>query len=219
MSWDSMDALQHGDFGWPDVSQVVEFRAQVKTAVIAAIEAMPHPRDVPITMASPYWALVMAFEHERIHLETSSVLIRQLPIDSVLSLPGWRHAPTYASSAADAPANRLIDIEAGTAVIGKPRDFPSFGWDNEYGMRTVPVPAFRTSAFLVSNAEFLPFVTVRACASRLFSLRIYLQLAGLSIFPSIFVSMMRATYRFHAPHCLRFARRCRERATLRSAGG
>jgi hypothetical protein len=28
---------------------------------------------------SPFWAVVMGFEHERIHIETSSVLFRELP--------------------------------------------------------------------------------------------------------------------------------------------
>lgn len=36
-----------------------------------------------ISMDSKYWALVMGFEHERIHFETSSVLIRELPIEVV----------------------------------------------------------------------------------------------------------------------------------------
>ena len=29
-------------------------------------------------MSSPYWGLFMGFEHEHIHFETSSVLIRQV---------------------------------------------------------------------------------------------------------------------------------------------
>ena len=55
-------------------------------------------------------------------------------------------------------------------MLGKPVDFPSFGWDNEYGVRKVDVPTFKASKFLVTNAEFLPFVLVRvafpaACAA------------------------------------------------------
>lgn len=160
MSWDDMDVMQDEDFAWPTVAEVVTFRASVYDAVVAVVNGMPyHPRDVPITMDSPYWSLVMGFEHERIHLETSSVLIRQLPLASVVTPPGWRTAPSFALEAPEAaPANGLVAVPEGVASIGKPRDYPSFGWDNEYGHRDVHVPAFAASKFLVSNAEFLPFV-------------------------------------------------------------
>ncbi len=39
------------------------------------------------------WALILGIEHERIHLETSSVLIRQLPASMVVKPPAWRYAP------------------------------------------------------------------------------------------------------------------------------
>ena len=42
----------------------------------------------PVAWADPAWALFMAFEHERIHLETSSVLIRELPLRLVRE-PRW----------------------------------------------------------------------------------------------------------------------------------
>lgn len=45
-----------------------------------------------------------------------------------------------------------------TITLGKPRDFPSYGWDNEYGSRSYDVPAFNASKFKVSNGEFLAFV-------------------------------------------------------------
>jgi formylglycine-generating enzyme required for sulfatase activity len=156
-----MEALQHEDFYWPDMSEVVAFRAQVKEAVIKAIKEMPDPRECPITMESPYWSLVMGFEHERIHIETSSVLIHQLPIESVLNIPGWRLGPSFAlDGPEDAPKNELVEVPETTVVLGKPKTFPSFGWDNEYGTRVVKVPSFKASAMLVSNAEFLPFVLV-----------------------------------------------------------
>ena len=36
---------------------------------------------------------MMGIEHERIHLETSSVLIRQLPASMVAKPPKWKYAP------------------------------------------------------------------------------------------------------------------------------
>lgn len=29
----------------------------------------------------------------------------------------------------------MVAVPEGTAVLGKPENFPSFGWDNEYGKR------------------------------------------------------------------------------------
>ena len=31
-------------------------------------------------------------------------------------------------------ANEFVRIPAGVASVGKPNDFPSYGWDNEYGL-------------------------------------------------------------------------------------
>lgn len=42
------------------------------------------------------WALFMGMEHERIHVETSSVLIRQLPVDMLVKPEGWTYAPKQA---------------------------------------------------------------------------------------------------------------------------
>lgn len=47
-------------------------------------------------MYIPQWGLLMGMEHERIHLETSSVLIRQLPVDLVTKPEGWVYGPVKA---------------------------------------------------------------------------------------------------------------------------
>lgn len=53
------------------------------------ISKMVPPCVEPITPASPYWAIFMGFEHERIHFETSSVLIRfARPCESLWSWIG-----------------------------------------------------------------------------------------------------------------------------------
>ncbi|KAA0175366.1 hypothetical protein FNF27_03067 [Cafeteria roenbergensis] len=158
MSWDDMDDMQDDDYAWPTVAESEAFRQRVKAAVVEVINAMPDPKEVPITMDSPYWGLIMGFEHERIHLETSSVLIRQLPIDCVRKPVTWRDCPFRASTPAEVPKNKLQDVDATRVVLGKPCDFPQYGWDNEYGKRVVDVPAFAGSRFKVTNAEFLPFV-------------------------------------------------------------
>ena len=58
----------------------------------------------------------------------------------------------------NAKKNAMLRIEAGDVVVGKPLDYPTFGWDNEYGRRVFHVREFSASEFLISNGEFLEFV-------------------------------------------------------------
>ncbi|CAJ1911910.1 Hercynine oxygenase [Aeromonas salmonicida] len=75
MSWDDLDETH---YDWPRVAELRSYRAKVRTRVIDFIRHMP--LTLPIDWQSPAWVILMGIEHERIHLETSSVLIRQLPV-------------------------------------------------------------------------------------------------------------------------------------------
>jgi hypothetical protein len=55
----------------------------VYAAVNAIIDSASASDMATITHESPYWALPMSFEHERIHIETSSVLLREMPLHEV----------------------------------------------------------------------------------------------------------------------------------------
>ena len=96
----------------------------------------------------------MGIEHQRIHLETSSVLIRQLPIDQVQQLPMW----DICTEAGEPPANRLLNVPGGSVTLGKGKDHPLYGWDNEYGVHSAGVQDFKAAQYLTSNREFLEFV-------------------------------------------------------------
>lgn len=151
MSWD--------DYGrdpteWPSVTDARLYRQQVKAKMEEVI--MSAPFTSPITWDQPYWAIPMGMEHERIHIETSSVLLRQMPLAALAHPPRW---PAYAPLGNEETIeNELIEVPDGVVELGKPSDFPSYGWDNEYGRRHVTVPAFRASKYLITNKEFLAFV-------------------------------------------------------------
>ncbi len=153
MSWDDLND-QHYD--WPTVAEVALYRQQVRHAVLDIIDNSP--LDGPITWEHPWWAIIMGIEHERIHLETSSVLIRQHELSMVHSHPAW--APCRQHGVA--PENRLITVVSGSTTLGKSRQHNVYGWDNEYGQRIVDVAEFAASEFLVSNQEFLAFVKAGA---------------------------------------------------------
>lgn len=127
-----------GNYQWPSLEEVVNYRRQVKNLILDMIQNTP--LELPITMDSPWvckpsficsptnnilyiciwatyirgqplhvnpqismfdlecnfgsqWALLMGMDHERIHVETSSVLIRQLPVAMVTKPDGWVYGP------------------------------------------------------------------------------------------------------------------------------
>ncbi len=159
MSWDD---LNDAHYAWPNVAEVTAYRQGMRAAVDRVI--VETPLTGPITWDSPWWVVLMGIEHERIHLETSSVLIRQHQLKHVRPHPAW--APWRETGAA--PANGLVEIPAGTVHLGKKPDDPWYGWDNEYGHHEVALPAFQASTYLVSNSEFLAFVEAGGYAEAAF---------------------------------------------------
>ncbi|NCA84504.1 MAG: 5-histidylcysteine sulfoxide synthase [Clostridia bacterium] len=149
MSWDDLNETH---YAWPSVEEVRHYRKEVRQVVEKLIATLP--LEMPITWTHPWWTIMMGIEHERIHIETSSVLIRQLPIDQVKPLPLWE----ICTDSGPAPANELIPIKGGEVMLGKKRDHPLYGWDNEYGLHMEEVESFDAAKYLVSNQEFLEFV-------------------------------------------------------------
>jgi 5-histidylcysteine sulfoxide synthase/putative 4-mercaptohistidine N1-methyltranferase len=150
MSWDD---LNDAHYAWPTVDAVRDYRAQVKQHLLTLIERVEI--DFPINWQSPVWSIVMGIEHERIHLETSSVLIRQLPFDAVQAHDGFPICPQQQTPV---PVNGWVDVPAGRVSINHQDPARLYGWDNEYGQHSSEVGAFKAANMLVSNGEFLAFV-------------------------------------------------------------
>jgi len=149
MSWDD---LNEAHYDWPSIEAVQDYRNRVRACVDDCITRLP--LTLPIGWDSPFWIVVMGIEHARIHIETSSVLIRQLPLD--LLRPHLLWTPCFEDH--EPPANGLLDVPGRTFTWGKPRTHPLYGWDNEYGVHEAVVEPFRASRYLVSNREFMDFV-------------------------------------------------------------
>jgi len=149
MSWDD---LNEKHYEWPTLKETQAYRDRVYDLVSDLIDKLP--LALPITESSPWWVIFMGIEHENIHLETSSVLLRQLPLETIREDAGWKEC----ESVGDAPQNELLDVSAGTVILGKNRDAQFYGWDNEYGVHQADIPAFKASKYLAGNAEFLTFI-------------------------------------------------------------
>jgi len=150
MSWDD---LNENHYDWPTPAEVKAHRDATRQIVDQFIRECDF--TLPIQWDSPMWIVLMGIEHERIHLETSSILIRELPLDMVKDHPVWSEICTESGAA---PKNELIAFDGATVELGKSKTNPVYGWDNEYGYHQEEIVGFKASKFLVSNAEFLEFI-------------------------------------------------------------
>jgi 5-histidylcysteine sulfoxide synthase len=135
-----------------DVASVWQYRREMYATIVDLIQHTD--LTLPITPKHPLWALMMAIEHQYVHIETSSMLIRQLPVEMLHRPAHWQYAPANGYTR----ENHRITVPAGIVHLGKPQDSTTYGWDIDYGDRTVSVNAFLASQYLVTNADFLEFV-------------------------------------------------------------
>ena len=148
MGWDDVN---EGNYDWPTPAAVKAYRTGVSHVVNQLIDTLP--LNLPIDWDSPWWPILMGIEHERIHLETSSVLIRQHSLEFLQKLTDF--APCKAIDVI-APTNSLVDVPAINIQLSKSNEY--YGWDNEYGQFKTHCAAFQAAKYLTSNAEFLTFV-------------------------------------------------------------
>ncbi|OQS04008.1 hypothetical protein THRCLA_03709 [Thraustotheca clavata] len=167
MRWDDMSKNEKE---WPSVDEMMAYRRQVYGIIKEILLTHEEFADghAPITPKSQTWALFMAMEHDRIHLETSSVLMQEHDVNS-FEMPALfpkYHQTAYTNTSpsktptegVDFPSNSLIKVNGANVNLGKPLDYPSFGWDNEYGDKELTVGNFEASSMLISNGEFWQFV-------------------------------------------------------------
>ncbi len=158
MSWDD---LNDKHYDWPTPAVVKDYRDKTRALVDNYIRTCD--LSLPIKWNDPMWIIMMGIEHERIHLETSSVLMRELPLDSVQPHKLWGN---ICKDTDTAPVNELLPVKGGSVVVGKSKDDPIYGWDVEYGEETFEVADYNASKYLVSNGEFMEFIEAGGYSTR-----------------------------------------------------
>lgn len=139
------------EVSWPTVQEVWAYREQVYEAIVNLIQSIEI--TLPLTWDHPLWALLMGIEHSRIHFETSSMLLRQVPCEHLTRPQVWCYASDQPVS-----ANQWLAMAGGSVQWGKAWTDPLFGWDMEYGQRQAMVDPFEVTQQMVSNQEFLTFL-------------------------------------------------------------
>jgi 5-histidylcysteine sulfoxide synthase/putative 4-mercaptohistidine N1-methyltranferase len=159
MSWDD---LNPGHYNWPTVGEVWTYRQAIRDRVDSLIRTSPI--SVPLTFQGSadnmntafFWIIVMGCEHERIHIETASVHLRELPLRLVRDHPFW--APCHISRG-NPPSNELVEITGHDVVVGRKESCAMYGWDTDYSKNySIKIETFKASKYLVSNAEFMKFI-------------------------------------------------------------
>ena len=151
MSWDD---LNDENYTWPTYEQTKAYRDEVKELVLSVIDNLEF--TMPINWDSPMWIIMMGIEHENIHIETSSVLLRELGIEHLSNDELFIYNNEISNIY---PSNELCKVDAGEVILEKDRSNPIFyGWDNEFSFHKAYVKEFQASKYLVSNGEYLEFV-------------------------------------------------------------
>ena len=136
---------------WPTLQEVRQYVKTLRAQIDEALDGALFPSTAR-SGVSAETLLQVAFEHRLMHAETLTYMFHRLPYSQKIS--------QTQQAAAGAPIeNRLVEIPAGPATLGLPRDASApFGWDNEFSATTVNVPRFRINKYMVTNAEFLRFL-------------------------------------------------------------
>jgi len=149
MMWDDTDAKR---YTWPAVQDVREYRDEVRKVVDNLIDTLP--LTLPITKNCPMWIILMGIEHEKIHIETSLVLHRQMPLEFIKDSEYFN----VLDSSNNELQNEMVSIPTQQIKLGVDDTHNLYSWDNEYGYYEENVQEFQASKYLVSNAEFMEFV-------------------------------------------------------------
>ena len=140
---------------WPRLAEVTSYVRRVR-------EQLDHLLDGDSQAASNRWqypqetVLNTAIEHRLMHAETLAYMLHQLPVEKKAAPPGYQPLASAAPGLSVQP--RMLDIPEGSVRLGIPRQHGGFGWDNEFEVHSVDVPAFSIDPYKVTNGEFLKFV-------------------------------------------------------------
>ena len=140
---------------WPGLAEIADYNLHVRReldrilsdALPARANGWQFPRET---------VLNVAIEHRLMHAETLAYMLHQLPAEGKIAPENYRAAT--ATMERPRETARMMEIPAGNATLGIPQGGENFGWDNEFKVHSVEVPAFAIDACKVTNGEFLQFM-------------------------------------------------------------
>jgi ergothioneine biosynthesis protein EgtB len=137
---------------WPALAEIQRYNQTLRSTLDDALEKVSFSDPSEPLLLNGY-VLNVALEHRLMHAETFAYMLHQMPLERKVCRT---FAPARPAREATA---RMVEIPAGAATLGLPRDDSGrFGWDNEFEVHTVLVPAFSIDIHKVTNRQFLSFL-------------------------------------------------------------
>ncbi len=137
---------------WPTVAAVQDYAKRIRATLDHELRRIFNEHCPTQDGVSLDLLLNVAIEHRLMHLETLAYMLHQMPFDKKIgevTMPATSTSPVVP---------RMIEIPAGITSLGLSRHSGLFGWDNEYELHNVTVPAFEMDEFMVTNRQYLEFI-------------------------------------------------------------
>ncbi len=137
---------------WPSIADVRDYVKAARNILDEKLEAALGSDGAGRDGFSLNTLLHVAIEHRLMHAETLAYMLHQMPLDRKVK----QIEPAVVVTTP--PDHRSIEIPAGPVTLGLTRSSGSFGWDNEFELHSVNVPAFAIDRYKVTNRQFLDFM-------------------------------------------------------------
>jgi len=136
---------------WPSLDEVIAYRDRVRSAILESLgEVAAHASTT--VMAEHNRVLSMAIDHELMHQETLLYIVQQLHPDQK------RRPADVVYPTGNGVRPRSVAIPEGKVTLGASFGELDFGWDNEFPLTRIEVPAFVIDSTPVTNEQFRHFV-------------------------------------------------------------
>ena len=137
---------------WPSVDEVRAYTARVDTEIESILSGatLDDPQNPYLAQAQAVYTIL---EHEEMHQETLMYIINRLD-DSRKTTDGMRPEKSLGR---EHRSKRMI-IPGGRVTIGARCSEIPFGWDNEFGTKSVDVASFLLESLPITNGQYLAFV-------------------------------------------------------------
>ena len=146
---------------WPSLEVVRDYATRIRGALDAKLgDGVLESRNQPRDGFALDTLLNVAAEHRLMHVETLAYMLHRLPLDRKV------RQVDPPSLAAPPVIHRMVQIPAGTAILGLSHSRQNFGWDNEYEAHKVQVPAFEVDQYMVTNRQYLDFMAAGGYETR-----------------------------------------------------
>jgi gamma-glutamyl hercynylcysteine S-oxide synthase len=146
---------------WPRISAVQDYVEKIRAVLDVKLADALTDSHLPTSGGFPLRTLLnVAIEHRLMHAETLAYMLHQLPLDRKV------RQSEFFTSVTPPVDHGSVEIPPGAVTLGLPRSSDLFGWDNEYEVHTVNVPAFAIDRYKVTNRQYLEFISAGGYETR-----------------------------------------------------